>query len=281
MLDLDQVESQFRAAVKQLPQFERPEVANVLVITDLEAEEAESFGKRCRTFVSELSDAKWSVLNNQQHHSIKEMLNSVEHHAPSMVVSYRHLFEDEDLPYSLGSYIDTLTQSVETPVLLVPNPRHKEFVPEPDQKKHFLVLTDHITQDHSLVNWSLRFLENGGQLDLAHVEDDLVFNRYIDAISKIPGLDTELAKKAIDEKLLSQADHYMEDVRKGVSDRYPKVSVGKHIRRGHTVKDLMDIIGETQPDVVVMNTKDDSQQAMHGASYSLSIELNNQALLLL
>jgi hypothetical protein len=50
---------------------------------------------------------------------------------------------------------------------------------------------------------------------------------------------------------------------------------------GHHVSDCREIIDQHAIDLVVMNTKDEDQLAMHGLAYPLAIELRDLPLLLL
>ena len=121
MVDLDRFESQFRAAVKERPVFERPDVRSVLIITDAARVAADEIEARVRRFVDVLSpDAQtWRTLDASEIDGVKGMLDHVERAMPDLIVSYRHLFEDDkDLPHSLGTYADMLIQALTTPVLL-------------------------------------------------------------------------------------------------------------------------------------------------------------------
>ena len=74
---------------------------------------------------------------------------------------------------------------------------------------------------------------DGGRLKLVHIEDDAIFERYIRAIGKIPGLDTELARTAIERQLLHEAEDYAEAVKTAFEDKHAGVSLETLIRRGH------------------------------------------------
>lgn len=283
MLDLDQVESQFRATVKVRPALERPAVEHVVVVSDATSRASRTLLDEYQKFLKPLgSEIRWTILPSKETKTVGRMLEAVEAARPDLVVAARHLFEDDvDLPFSLGTHADMLTQAIQTPVLLTPHPRSASFPKALEPLSRVLVVTDHIVGDDRLVSWGLRFAEAGGELCLAHIEDDAVFGRYIDAISKIPDLDTEFAKTAIDERLLGEARIYMEDIASQLGEKYPEVTVKQVVERGHTVTDHSRIVSDQGVDLVVMNTKDDSQQAMHGVAYSLAVELVHIPLLLL
>jgi nucleotide-binding universal stress UspA family protein len=206
----------------------------------------------------------------------------LEKEKPDLIVTYRHLFEAEkDLPFSLGTYADMLIQTTTTPVLLVPAPGRPELIAALENTDRVMVLSDHLVNDGRLINWGLRLVEQGGRITLVHIEDDAVFDRYLAAISKIPGLDTELAKTAIEERLLHEASDYADDVKTAFEADHPNVQVAKNIRLGHTVKEVLAVAAHEACDLVVLNTKDEDQLAMAGKAYSVAVELIDKPLLLL
>lgn len=285
MLDLDQVESQFRASVKVRAVITRPDVAKALIIHDLEGDAAERFVNRVRAYLHTLDDeqlVEWEVAGKAEVDGVRSMLARVEETKPDLIVTYRLLFEDEqDLPFSLGTYADMLTQATSSPVLLLPPPHHDAFVRTTENTDRVLVVTNHIVGDSELVSWGLRLVEKGGELSFAHVEDDAVFERYIEAIGKIADLDTEIAKREIERTLLQEAKGYLEEAAAAIAKDHPNVKTKLTVRRGHTVKDFEEIVEDGQHDIVVFHTKDEGQLAMHGVAYSLAVELNHRALLLL
>ncbi|MEO1234235.1 MAG: universal stress protein [Myxococcota bacterium] len=283
MLDLDQVESQFRATVKVRPALARPSVEHVVVVSDATTQTSTALLEDYQAFLAPLGEGvRWTILPSDETKTVGTMLEAVQSARPDLVVAARHLFEDDvDLPYSLGTHADMLTQAIRTPVLLTPHPRSASFPKAIEPLEKVLVVTDHIVGDDRLVSWGLRLAEKGGNLCLAHVEDDAVFRRYIEAISKIPDLDTGFAERAIDARLLGDARIYMDDIAAELAEKYPEVTVAKIVERGHTVTDHTRLVKEQGVDLVVMNTKDDSQQAMHGVAYSLAVELVHIPLLLL
>lgn len=285
MIELDQIESQFRASVKDRPVFEPPRVDRALLITDLPADEGRTLLERVRSFLSVLESqtlVDWAVRGRPELGGVRDMLTVVEAQKPDLIVTYRHLFEEEkNLPHSLGTYADMLTQATTTPVLLLPNPSSPRFEEALTNTDCVMVVTDHIVGDSTLINWGLRLVTPGGKLILSHVEDDATFTRYMDIISKIPGLDTELARNKIDARLLKEARDYLEAAREGIRSQHEGVDVEILVRRGHTVRDYEALVASREADILVLNTHDEDQIAMAGMAYSLAIELIDKPLLLL
>lgn len=283
MLDLDQVESQFRATVTVKPELKRPEIRTVVVASDTTEAGAEPLLEVVRGFLLAADEEiEWRILSGDDTRNVSQMVETVTAARPDLVVAPRHMFEDEvDLPHSLGTHADMLTQAIAPPVLLIPHPRSPNFPRATEPLEKVLVVTDHIVGDDRLVSWALRFVEQQGHLHLAHIEDDLVFERYIEAISKIPDLDTEIATNKIEARLLGEARRYIEDIASELARTHPEVTIEAVVERGHTVQDHARLVRDGGVGLVVMNTKDDTQQAMHGVAYSLAVELVHIPLLML
>ena len=144
-----------------------------------------------------------------------------------------------------------------------------------------MVLTDHLTGSNRLIDHGIRFAASGGKLVLAHLEDDATFERYMDIISKIPAIETEVARKQIGDQLLKEPADFIASVVESLSDKVQDVTVFKEVRMGHQVDDCKSLVGEHGIRLVVMNTKDADQLAMHGLAYPLAVELREIPLLLL
>lgn len=283
MLDLDTVESQFRASLKELPRLTRPKVERVLFVNDLKHEEAAGALSQIVVFLKSLPESSgWTTLGLEEIKGVSSMLGQVLDDRPDLIVTYRGLFETEKgLAHSLGTYVDMLTQATDIPVLLLPAPNTPAFDVATKNTDRVMVITNHIVGDNRLVNWGLRMVEEGGQLSLAHVEDEAVFERYLEAISKIPGLDTDLARGAIEKQLLKEAKDYITACKASIEADYPQVKVKAEIKIGPRMQDYASLARSEEHDIVVLNTRVEGQLAMHGPAYSLAVELLNKPLLML
>ena len=114
-----------------------------------------------------------------------------------------------------------------------------------------------------------------------HVEDDATFERYLDCISRIPEIDTDQARELIDRQLIKEAEDFIQTCIEELREDGPNISYHSQVSRGHHLKEYRDLIGANDIDLVVANTKDEDQLAMHGIAYSLSVELLDVAMLLL
>lgn len=145
-----------------------------------------------------------------------------------------------------------------------------------------MAITDHLTGDARLVDWSVRFvLGTPGDLFLVHVEDAHTFARYMEVIRKLPELDTEVAHEAILKQLLKEPEDYIETVRAELTRGAAPVSVHPVVKLGHRVTEYTALIDQNQVDLLVFVSEDAHQVAMHGIAYSLAVELKHLPLLLL
>lgn len=282
MSSIDQFESVFRSAVN--PTYEpRPfPLQSVLLLSDLDDDaEREYLGDVERFFSGLASPPKITSLPKEQSVQIPELVRQVSELGPDLIVTHRHLHNEvAEHTYTLGDHIEVLTQVTDSPILLFPHsnawPRERFIAPS-----RVLVLTDHLTEHPQLVDAALAMLRTPGQLTLAHVEDESVFERYIHHISKIPEIDTEIARQLLEAKLLGEARRFIELTEAELKRQSLSVQVHAEVKMGHRLQSYVDLVKEHHIELVVMQTKDQDQVAMHGLSYPLSVELQHTPLLML
>ena len=144
-----------------------------------------------------------------------------------------------------------------------------------------MAITDHMLGDHRLVNYAVRFTGADGTLWLTHIENEIVFDRYLDAISKIPSIDTDPARAALSRQLLKDAKEYIEGCRTSLREAGVPLTVEPLVTFGHHLADYRKLIEEHKVDLLVLNTNEEDQLAMHGIAYALAVELRQIPLLLL
>ena len=59
------------------------------------------------------------------------------------------------------------------------------------------------------------------------------------------------------------------------------IVVQEIVTMGHFIRDYRRLLSEQEIDLLVLNTKDDEQLAMHGLAYPLTVELRETPLMLL
>ncbi len=286
MTNIDQFESVFKSADKARFLLEKSSLKSVFVVTDLVGDEAAAYHSEIGRFLATLTsecDLDWRLITGDESADIAKLLQLIEAEPPDLICTYRNLhLAIPDFPHSLGVFVDVLTQVVTIPVLLFPSPRMlrdgKATLRTPDV---VMAVTDHLTGDHHLVSQAAFFANPAGQLFLTHVEDEATFNRYIETIGKIPEIDTDFAREAILEQLLKEPHDYIRSCREVLTKADPNLKIEELVTAGHRLSDYKRLVEEHNVSLLVMNTKDDEQLAMHGVAYPLAVELRATPLLLL
>ena len=286
MSTLDQFESVFNAASREV--FARQPVAidRVLLVHDLTEPKRDDFLYLTKSFLSVLEargKPDWELFGGDSPFGIREVLEAVEQAKPDLVVTYRDLHGAAgEWPQSLGRHVDVLTQATMTPVLVLPCPEKGNMPGHALQNTdRVMAVTDHLAGDHRLVSYAAHFTRDGETLFLSHVEDDTVFERYISAIGKIPDLDTEIAREEIKVRLLEDPIEYIESCRTDLAREGSQIKVESRVKLGHLLADYRELVEENEIDLLVMYTKDEEQLAMHGIAYPLAVELRSTPLLML
>ena len=288
---VDQFESAFRSADKEVFRYRRLAIRSVLVVTDLTGDEAARFTADVRALTASLAandDVTYVTITGDRFTSPKDLLDIVERQRPDLIVTYRCLHSQAwRWVFTLGAHIDVLTQATETPVLLLPHPARdggdetRGANAAPGATDRVMAVTDHLTGDERLVNAALAFAEPAGTLFLSHVEDDSVFERYLDVIGRIPEIDTELARECLRAQLLKEPADYIRSVSAAVTEAGVACDIRELVSMGHHFKQYRELVESHEIDLLVLNTKDADQGAMHGLAYPLAVELRDTPLLML
>ena len=287
MTKIDQFESLFRAADKPVFELEPIQIRDILIVTDLDHSQTSKFAQQAKDFLQALDvpePVRYSQICGDEFDSVQSLLDRLESDRPDLVCTYRNLHaQTADHPFSLGAYVNVLTQATDIPTLLLPAPKVLDTAdPSPlaDATKHVMVASDHLSGDHHLVSMAVRFVTDDGELILSHIEDQRAFDRYIKAIGKIPDLDSEVAKQTIAQQLLTEPRDYIESCRSVLQADGVTNSIEPVVTFGNTMDDYRHIIDERHIDLLVMNSRDDEQLAMHGLAYPLAVELRKTPILL-
>ncbi len=279
-MELDQIASQFRSAWKQQYAYREPTIRCVTLITDKPEEKSAGILRNVKRYLRILGDVEWRVLGKPDYQSVKTLLDNCLENPPDLIVTYRHLFyEEKGLHHSLGVYLDMLTQATDIPVLVLPHLNNKQYAEVLNNTSEVMVMTDHLAEDHRLVDFGVRLTAREGTLFLAHVESMSDYKRYLKVIGKIPELDTDIAENKIANQLLKEPRDFIESCRVQLADL--PLTLSPLITFGHTVKTYRELIKKHRVDLLILNTKDDEQLAMHGEAYSIAVEFTDVPLLLL
>jgi hypothetical protein len=280
---IDEFESRFKRAQREPFVFADVPVETVALITDRPRNESETIRESLSTFLPRLETVNtWRILGDGDFQNVGELLTHLNAEQTDLIVTYRHLHEKSLVPqHSLGVYLDVLTQTSSIPVLVLPG---TAAIPKSLAGRvcnRVMVVTDHISGDNRLINYSVRMCASGGTIWLCHVEDDFVFNRYLQVIGNIPEIETDQAGELIGNQLLKEANDFIETCISELREQGPNISYQSSVTRGHHLSEYRELIDTHDVDLLVANTKDEDQLAMHGMTYSISVELADVAMLLL
>ena len=286
MTRIDQFESVFKSADKPVFRYEPFSVGSPMVLTDLDDEAAESFAVLAGKYAGAGGSREISaqrVIKGADFSTIEECLELIAVGKPDLICTYRGLHSDcWRWGQSLGSYVELLTQTVSVPVLVFPHPAAAETLSAAEAGcRHVMAMTDHLAGDSRLVNAALFFTPAQGTLHLTNLEDQQVFERYMEAIDKIPSIDSAAARDSVLAQILKEARDYIQSCRTVVGEQGLDVEIQETVELGLHVADYKRLAAARAVDLLVMNTKDSGQLAMHGLAYELAVELNDIPLLLL
>ena len=98
---------------------------------------------------------------------------------------------------------------------------------------------------------------------------------------EIPSLNTATAEQALRDQLLKEPKDYIQSTVEILETLGLDLKVQPIVATGNHLRDYRSFIEQHRVDLLVMNTKDDDQLAMHGLAYPLAVELRNTPMLLL
>lgn len=288
MTQLDEFESRFKSAAKPVFHFERVTIKNIMIVIDQSGDHSREYVEKIEKFLAVLNSDENAIeitlVTGDKFSSVDRLLELVNEAQPDLICTYRNLHTPAtEFPYSLGVYVDVLTQATTIPILLLPHPKSLEDGDNVLRNSdRVMVVTDHLAGDARIVTYAALFTQSEGEMTLAHVEDQNVYERFVDIVSKIPSIDTDSARETIKQQLLKEPQDYIESCRTGLAAETDlSITVSASITMGDHLSDYRSIIDKSEIDLLVLNTKDDDQLAMHGLAYPLSIEFRDLPLLLI
>ena len=148
------------------------------------------------------------------------------------------------------------------PVAILPHP-DREGVPERALKNtdSVMAINSHLVGEDALVNHAAGLTAVGGTLHLTHVEDDAVFERYLDVISKIPEIDTDVARETIQNSCCANLRLTLIPAKPLCAKPRGFSRVVKHVTHGHRLEEYRSAIEDHQVDLVVLQGHDEDQLA--------------------
>ena len=282
MSKVDQFESVFRAAERDIAEFTPLQCSKALLVTDLASDEIDAYWQSLSRFTEHLGSLDCLKVGKADFSRVEETLKLLEAHQPELIFTYRNLHSEAwQFPHSLGEHLDVLCQKASCPILILPHPKAGYAAQHSlETPTRVIVLTDHLNHDISLLNMGASITAPGGTLALTHVEDAQVFERYMSAISKIPGIETDSARQLIGEQLLKSARDYATSCEKAIEASDLKIELTCEVDFGSRLEDIVHKIESQKANLLVMHNRDDDQLAMHGLAYPLVVEVRQIPILL-
>jgi len=286
MAQVDQFESIFLSSVKERYAYEDIKIKKVLVVTDLAVKASEDFLQQMQDFLECLSTEKpikWVLVTGRDFKSTSDILKLVKKHKPDLICTYRNLHSDAwKYPHSLGEHLDVMIQLTDTPVCVVPHPQAGRADQHAlEDTNSVMALTDHLADDHALVNYAVKFTEAKGTLRLLHLEDTAGFEKMMTAISKISTIETDDARRSISEQLLKEPRDYIQSCIDVLEENEISITIKSIVGFGHHLTEFQKKINRQKLDLIVMHGKEADQLAMHGVSYPLAVEIRQIPLLII
>ena len=280
---IDEFESIFRRSERELFQYVDIPIESIAVVSDSDSAVTDSTIEMVKKFVPRFQDSiSWRCITGDQYRTVAELREKLDEQQTDLIITRRHLHEESFVPqHSLGVYLDVLTQTTSIPVFVLPGSSVNPASVADNICDRVMIVADHISGDNRLINYGARMCREGGTMWLCHVEDNVVFERYMQAIERIPEIDSDDARILIENQLIKDAQEFIDGCSQTIQDEGPNITVNSHVGRGHHLRDYQKLISDNDVDLLVLNTKDDDQLAMHGRAYSLSVELTDVSMLLL
>jgi hypothetical protein len=283
---IDQFESVFRSAVKAVFEYSKIDIRSVLLVTDLTTESAQLFQNSVKAFLQHPvaeAEREFFIISGDEFQSTNDLLELLGQYSPDLICTYRNLHSNAwRYPHSLGEHLDVMLQKTDIPIMVLPHPE-ANYQAEHALKdtSDVMVVTDLMAVNDRLINYAAAFTKADGNLYLTHVEDKRVFERYMDAISKIDVIDTELARNRLTEQLLKEPEDYFNSCAELLKPHYPQLQISSLVLFSQLVAEYRHQIESRKLDLLVLSAKDERQHAMHSVAYPLAVELRQIPLLLL
>jgi len=265
--EIDRFQSLFRKAAKPVFLPDPPEIRKVLGLGLREEHVRRLVGGVLGEGIS------ISVLEGEPPASITALMDGIAAREPDLILCPRFYGCPEPHPRSLGQYVDVLAQYEGCPVMLLP---------ARDLQVHrVMVAADRLSGDARLCSAGALFTPEGGTLVLAHVEDSPALERILDAVSRIPWIDTERARQDLEAVLLDESREWIASVKEALHEAGRKIEIHSIVTKGRSIEVYRKLLREQEADLLVMNTMDEGQIAMRGMSYAMAIEFTETGVLLL
>jgi hypothetical protein len=276
---IDDFASVFRSAVKPTFTFAPLDLHSAVVVTDLDEDATGHLLSQLQDMLAHLDTNEHlglvTLRATEDWGDVPTLLERIDTIKPQLIVTHRHVQSPPDLHHSLGGVVDTLTQQLDIPVLLLPTGKDLTAA------TRVLVVTDHLTGDDPLVNWAIHVTPDDGTLLLAHIEDVDVFERYAEVMGRMSGVPTDDVIARMREKLLGLPTDYIHAVEVEMRKQDIHETVVPLVEMAQPLEAYPRLVQDHDVRLLICNTKDPDQRAMGALAHALAVELLDIPLLLL
>ncbi len=287
MSQVDQFESVFRSAIRPAYEPHRIHIDSVMLVTDRAEEESQELEQALYSWMPDLATSPGSQRRSRliqgDYRSTAELLERIQSQAPDLICTYRNLNTDDwQFGHSLGSRLETIIHEGRIPILIIPHPRSKQGTNLSDHgPRTVLAMTDHLTEDHRLIDFAAAFTGEAGQLILTHLEDQSTFDRYLAAIARIETIDTASAEMALKAELLKSPRAYIATCRERLSSSGHPIDVQDVVSFSNGLESFHEQVAQHQADLVIINGLDHERPGIHGIAQPLVNKIRQVPVLIL
>lgn len=285
---LDEFESVFRSAIKPTYELRRPPLREIVVLTDEAPEPAYKLITQARAI---LSDADTPVapdfrLLSAHDRTADSVLSELLTSSIDLLVTHRHVLSHwRNTPYALGSAMSIFVQTLPCPVLMLPLlPANAPAHSRGKAPETALVATRHLIDDSDLVDWALHVTGDDGTVVLGHVEDESQSRRYLDAIGRIRGIDTDIALTRLPDKLLQLSRDYTDSVVEQMQANAVRETLIAEVRSGDPLVEFAALIAQHSVDLLVVAGREHradpdrtDRKGTHGNAESVATPINGRS----
>ena len=218
-------------------------------------------------------EAEIDVFTGSNDTSWETLKSRIDETNADLIVSERLLFENhKDFDHSLGVYIEAVSQTFSTPLLIV-----GERTPTTG---NVIVGFETAVFDTDIINKAMSFCDE--KLILAHIIDKGIYDQFSYALDRVP----DLVYSDFEEEIKNQLNQYVFNLSKGVNKALSDIDNSLHSNVisysniGVVSREFKDLIEKYKPSLLAFQSKDETQLAMHGLGYAMAVEFPAQSILL-
>ena len=278
MTQIDQFESVFRAAFQDSFQYQKIPLNRLTIVSDLPENEGQDYLNVIRSFLGNSHDQHFQLLHFKPDDNLDGLDEKLNELRPDLVISYRNLGASKDnTKLTIGENLDFLLHGTSYPILVMPAPQ----LGIPLINGRVLTIANDLSKDPLLINYAVAITQPEESNLLLHLEDQGIFDRYMEIISKVPSIDTEDARNKIQRQLMKEPLDYIGSCTQILREANVPIRIVGKTMMGNSLATVRSIITEESIRLLVMRTRHNEQIALHGLAYPILTEIREIPILML